>query len=116
MRQFGPAATWIRAVVAKGASLTAYRYVRPPYDAAAEGDRLCRVARLPVAYRLEADRRQRAIGGHQIADRLFLAHRQQPAAVDHHLGVERGQAVDETPPVLLSRRHRLRNQPRIARL
>ena len=30
MRQSGPASTCTRAVMAKGASLTAYRYVRPP--------------------------------------------------------------------------------------
>ena len=46
MRQSGPPSTWTRAVTAKGASLTAYRYVRPPYCAAAERDRLAGVVAL----------------------------------------------------------------------
>ena len=71
---------------------------------------------LAVAHRLETRRRQGAVGGHQVAERRFLAHRQHPAAVDHHLGVERGQAVDEAPPVLLARRRRLGHQPRVAGL
>ncbi len=84
--------------------------------AAAEGDRLFHVAGLSVAHRRETHRRQRAVGGRQVAGGFFLAHRQQPAAIDHHLGVERGQTVNEPPPVLFTRRRGLGNEPRVARL
>ena len=64
----------------------------------------------------KVDRRQTAVSGHQVAQRVFLSQRQLPAAVDHDLRVERGQAMDEAAAVLAAGRHGLRRQPGVGRL
>ena len=116
-------------------SLTAYRYVRPPTvhvrnvtgcetSAAAATQRFWatrRRWRMPRCCRfrprrlVETERPVMAIGRRQIAQRFFLAERHRGAAVDHRLGVERGETMDERCRLAV-RRCRLRHPRRPLRL
>ena len=64
-------------------------------------------------HRLERCRRQFAIAGHQVRQRLLLAHRQHPPAVDQGAGIHRRDRMHEALPIQGPGRKRLAHQQRL---
>ena len=114
-RQAGAVSTWMRGR-GKGRIIDCVEVRSTANCAGTKRYRLRGVGRRTAVGRLESHRGQVAVGGHQVVEGVFLSQGEQPSAIDHHLGVEGGEAVNKAPPVLLARWRRLRNQPRVARL